>query len=88
MKEMLATCCVGYFDNVWINYEIQLSEKIVLDILAEGADDESCWALVFAIKNRTEKNRPSMREAEKFVTNVSKVKQYLAHQFDLFVPFI
>jgi Uma2 family endonuclease len=80
MEEMLATCCVGYFDNVWINYEIQLSEKIVLDILAEGADEKSRWALVFAIKNRTEKNLPSMREAEKFVANVSIVKQYLAQK--------
>jgi Uma2 family endonuclease len=80
LEDVLAACCVSYFDNVWINYEIQLLEKIVLDILAEGADEESCWALVFAIKNRTEKNLPSMREAEEFVANVSIVKQYLAQR--------
>lgn len=80
MEKMLATCCASCFDNVWINYEIQLPEKMVLDILAEGADEESCWALVFAIKNRTEKNLPSMREAEKFVANVLIVKEYLAQR--------
>jgi len=80
IEEMLAACCVSRFDKAWINYEIQLSEKIVLDILAEGADEESCWALVFAIKNRTEKKLPSMREAEEFVANVSIVKQYLAQR--------
>ena len=80
IENMLSICCAGYFEKVWINYEIQLSEKIVLDILAEGINKESSWVLVFAIKNRTEKHLPSMREAEEFVANIAVVKKYLAER--------
>ena len=49
-----------------------------VDVLAEGSDANSCWAFVFEMKNRDEKNLPSMKEAQWFVANVYRIKQWLA----------
>jgi hypothetical protein len=76
----LAACRVSRFDMIWMNHYIQLPNTTAeeVDVLAEGSDADSCWALVFEIKNRDEKNLPSMAEAHSFVVKVDKVKQRLS----------
>jgi hypothetical protein len=66
------------FDEIWTNYYLQLpqSPPLEMDVLAKGSDAESCWALIFEIKNRDEK--PSMAEAQLFVTKCERLKQELA----------
>ena len=48
-----------------------------MDVLAEGEDEESSWALVFEIKNRGEKNPPMMNDAELFAEKVKRIKEML-----------
>ena len=80
LQEILAFASQGLFSNTWLKHYIQLSGKtpIEIDVLADGSDDEHCWACVFEMKNRSEKNLPSMKEAQLFVSNVALVKQWLS----------
>ncbi|UCH96986.1 MAG: hypothetical protein JSV88_09085 [Candidatus Aminicenantes bacterium] len=81
MEEILTTVSTSKFDTVWMNYYIQVPGTTVaaeIDVLAEGEGaDNYCWALVFEMKNRDEKNLPTMTEAKSFVTKLNKVKQWL-----------
>ncbi|MCP4113171.1 MAG: hypothetical protein GY749_47850, partial [Desulfobacteraceae bacterium] len=79
MEEMIRLCSKSRFNTVWMNYYIQVPHTTALeaDVLAEGEDEETCWALVFEIKNRDEKNPPVMNEAELFATKVNLIKQTL-----------
>jgi len=90
MEQMLAIASQSPFDKTWINHYIPLqrTNQIEIDVLAEGADADSCWAFVFEMKNRDEKNRPSMKEAKRFVANVSRVEQWLTQQTGKPVKFI
>jgi len=90
IQEMLAVSSQSAFDKTWINHYIQLpgTTPIEVDVLAEGADASSCWAFVFEMKNRDEKNLPKMKEAQLFVANVSRVKQWLTQQTGKPVKFI
>jgi len=80
MEEMLKLCSVSRFEMIWMNYYLALPQTAVLeiDVLALGEDAESCWALVFELKNRDDKNPPNMTEAQLFVTKIKGVKQWLA----------
>ena len=79
-QEILALASQALFSNTWLKHYIQLSGKtpIEVDVLAEGSDGEHCWACVFEMKNRSEKNLPSMKEAQWFVNNVALVKEWLS----------
>ncbi len=78
MKPILTACSTSQFQTVWMNYSLSLPQTVVeLDVLARGSDTDSCWALVFEIKNRDEKHTPTLTEAQLFVTKIEKVKQLL-----------
>jgi hypothetical protein len=80
VEEILTACSLSQFDTVWMNHYIQLqgTMAVEVDVLAEGSDVDDCWALVFEIKNRDEKNRPSMKEVQLFVAKIDKLKQRLS----------
>jgi len=82
MEEILTFASQATFKKTWIKHYIQLAGKtaIEVDVLAEDSDAESCWACVFEMKNRNEKNLPTLKEAESFVANVSLVKQWLTQE--------
>ncbi|MCP4111657.1 MAG: hypothetical protein GY749_40070 [Desulfobacteraceae bacterium] len=79
MEEILAVVCESKFDTVWMNYYIQLLEITAPqpDVLPEGSDAETCWALVFEMKNRDEKNPPVMDEAKLFVASTDVLRQFM-----------
>ncbi|MCP4344406.1 MAG: hypothetical protein GY795_02645, partial [Desulfobacterales bacterium] len=79
MEEMIRLCSKSRFNTVWMNYYIQVPHTTALeaDVLAEGEDEENCWALVFFIFYRDEKNPPNMNEAELFATKAELTKQAL-----------
>jgi hypothetical protein len=72
-----------------MNYSLSLPQTTVveLDVLARGSDTDSCWALVFEIKNRDEKHTPTLKEAQWFVTKVERVRQLLA-EMDKKIQFV
>ncbi|MCP4698371.1 MAG: hypothetical protein GY862_16185, partial [Gammaproteobacteria bacterium] len=80
MENMLAEYSVSPIDTVWLAHYIQLPETmpVEVDVLAEGSEADISWAFVFEIKNRTEKNLPSMTEARGFIAKTDKVRQHLA----------
>ena len=90
MGETLTVASQSAFDKTWVNHYIPLqgTTSVEVDVLAEGADAESCYALVFEMKNRDEKNLPSMKEAQKFVANVSRLEQWLTQQTSKPIKFI
>ncbi len=90
LEEILALASQSLFSKTWIKHYIQLAGKtaIEVDVLAEDSDAESCWALMFEMKNRNEKNLPTLREAQLFVANVSLVKQWLTQENDKPVKWI
>jgi hypothetical protein len=65
-----------------MNYLLPLPQTtaVELEVFAEGSDADSCWAIVFEIKNRNEKNPPTLNEAQLFMTKVEMVKQWLAQK--------
>ena len=75
-QAMLKLCGEARFQNVVMNHYVSVPGQIVeeIDVVAEGFDAESAWALAFEIKNRDEK-KPSMTEAQLFVSKLSKLKQ-------------
>jgi hypothetical protein len=81
-EELLTACSSSRFDEVRSNYYLQLPQTTPLevDVLAQGSDASHCWALVFEIKNRNEKHKPSMAEAQEFVTKCERLKQELTRQ--------
>jgi len=90
MEEILALTSQSTFKKTWIKHYIQLAGKtaIEVDVLAEGNDADNCWACVFEMKNRNEKNLPTLKEAQLFVANVSLVKQWLTQENDKPVKWI
>ena len=90
MEKMLTVASQSTFDKTWVNHYIPLpgTTQIEVDVLAEGADADNCWAFVFEMKNRDEKNLPSMKEAQQFVANISRVKQWLTQQTTKPIKFI
>jgi len=70
------------FDTVWRSYYIRLPSTGVreLDIVAEGVDSESYWALIAEIKNRDEKYPPTINEAKAFVTKTDLFKQQIMQE--------
>jgi hypothetical protein len=81
-QQMLTAGSESQFEQVWMNYLLPLPQTtaVELDVFAEGYDTDSCWAVVFEIKNRNEKNLPTRNEAQLFVTKVKMVKQWLAQK--------
>jgi hypothetical protein len=81
MEEILTTVSTSKFDTVWMNYYIQVPGTTIaaeIDVLAEGGEaDNYCWALIFEMKNRDEKNLPTITEAKSFITKLAMVKQWL-----------
>jgi len=90
MEKMLTVASQSAFDKTWVNHYIPLlgTTQIEVDVLAEGADADSCWAFVFEMKNRDEKHLPSMKEAQQFVANIFRVKQWLTQQTTKPIKFI
>jgi hypothetical protein len=90
VEPILTVASQSTFDKTWVNHYIPLpgTTQIEVDVLAEGADADSCWAFVFEMKNRDEKNLPSMKEAQQFVANISRVKQWLTQQTTKPIKFI
>ncbi len=70
------------FDTVWRNYYIRLPDTGVreLDIVAEGADNDSYWALIAEIKNRDEQYPPTMNEVKVFITKTDLFKQQIMQE--------
>jgi hypothetical protein len=91
MEELLTAVSTSKFETVWMNYYIQVpavTSVAEIDVLAEGSmEDNSCWTLVFEMKNRDEKYPPTMAEAKSFVTKLNLVKQWL-EQKDKEIRFI
>ncbi|MDM8562358.1 hypothetical protein QUF54_03290 [Candidatus Marithioploca araucensis] len=89
MEQILTACSTSQFQTVWMNYSLSLPQTTVveLDVFARGSDTDSCWALVFEIKNRDEKHTPTLTEAQWFVTKVEKVRQLLA-EMDKKIQFV
>ncbi len=79
LEETLAAVCSAKFDIVWMNYYIQAPEITALevDVLAEGKDADGGFALVFEMKNRDEKNLPTLAEAKSFVIKIDIVRRWL-----------
>jgi hypothetical protein len=81
MEGILTTVSASKFDAVWMNYYIQVPATTVateIDVLAEGEEaDDYCWVLVFEMKNRDDKNLPTMTEAKSFVKKLNMVKQWI-----------
>ncbi|MCP4698682.1 MAG: hypothetical protein GY862_17795 [Gammaproteobacteria bacterium] len=80
LEKLTAACETSLFDAIWVNYYLQAqgTGAVETDVLAQGSDAEKAWALLFEIKNRDEKNPPSMNEARDFTAKIEKVKLYLA----------
>jgi hypothetical protein len=70
------------FEMNWMNYQLPLLQTtaVELDVLAEGSDADSCWALVFEIKNRNETNLPTLADAQLFVAKIKRVRLWLAQK--------
>jgi len=90
MEKMLTDCSESQFEMIWMNYYLSLPQTTVLeiDVLAKGEDANSCWALVFELKNRDAKNPPSMKEAQLFVTKIKVVKHWLAQSKGTSIKFV
>lgn len=63
----------------WMNHYIQLpgTAPAEIDVIVQGADADSCWALFFEIKNRDAANLPTMAEAQ-VLAKIAIVRQWLA----------
>ncbi len=90
IEKLLTIASQTAFDQIWINHYIQLqgTTSLEVDVLAEGANADSCYALVFEMKNRDEKNLPSIQEAQRFVANISMVKKWLRQQTGRTIKFV
>ncbi|MCP4146591.1 MAG: hypothetical protein GY757_02475, partial [bacterium] len=79
IRELAELCGKSRFRTVWMNYYIQLPDTPVseADVLAEGEDNDACWALVFETKNRHEKNPPTIDEARIFAEKAQRIKHIL-----------
>ncbi|MCP4687833.1 MAG: hypothetical protein GY859_07265 [Desulfobacterales bacterium] len=79
MKETLSAMGRAKFDMAWMNYYVQAPEAAAMeiDVLAEGNDADGAFALVFEIKNRAEKNLPTLAEAKAFVKRAAMVRRWL-----------
>ncbi len=79
-QALLAQCGEALFQDIVMNHYVSVPGQITeeIDVVAEGFDAESCWVLAFEVKNRAEKNLPSMTEAQLFVSKVDKLKQHKA----------
>lgn len=90
MEDMLIGVEKSRFDTIWMNYYLSLPQTTVLeiDVLAEGEDADNCWALVFELKSRDDKNPPNMKEAQLFVTKIKGVKQWLAQSKETPIKFV
>ena len=89
MKVLAALCEKSRFNTIWMNYYIQLPHAPIseVDVLAEGNDEEKVWTLVFEIKNRGEKNPPTIKDAELFAEKVKRIKEML-EQRDETISFV
>ncbi|MDM8525326.1 hypothetical protein QUF80_18300 [Desulfococcaceae bacterium HSG8] len=79
MKDLAERCGKSRFSTVWMNYYIQMPDTgpSEADVLAEGEDDETCWALIFETKNRDEKYLPTKNEALLFETKAKMARRVL-----------
>lgn len=82
MRELAELCGNSRFHTVWMNYYIQLPDAPVseVDVLAQGEDDHTCWALVFETKNRQAQNPPTIDDARIFVEKTKRIKELLARK--------
>jgi len=89
MEEVLRRGEESRFDMIWMNYYLAVPQTTMLeiDVLAQGEDADSCWAFVFELKNRDDKNPPNLTEARLFVTKIKMVKEWLA-QKGLVIKFV
>jgi hypothetical protein len=81
MQEVLNNIGSSKFDNIWMNYFINIpgaEGSQELDVVAEGADaGKNPFVLVFEMKNRDETHSPTMDEAKSFLLKVHMFKQDL-----------
>jgi hypothetical protein len=82
LDKLLDLVSESQFETIWSNYYLQQpqSTAVELDVLALGEDETTCWALVFEVKNRDEKHPPTIKEAQLFVANVERLRQWLAQK--------
>ncbi|MCP4109835.1 MAG: hypothetical protein GY749_30675 [Desulfobacteraceae bacterium] len=79
MEKALSAACAARFGTVWMNYYIQVpgTAAAEIDVLAETEDAGSCGSLVFEMKNRDEKNPPTVADAETFAAKISMLEQQI-----------
>ena len=82
LEKLAELCGRSRFDMVWMNHYLQMSGMIPAeaDVFATGEDSGTCRALVFEIKNRDEKYRPTANEAALFLTKAGMVRQILEQE--------
>ncbi len=80
LREMAELCSPSIWHQVWQNYYLQALQQpssLQADVLAEGEDEQACWALLFEMKNRDEKHPPTMDDVRLFVTKLRIVHTLL-----------
>ncbi len=81
LQKLVALAGAGTLTTVWQNYYLQDSQQpssLQVDVLAEGGDEDECWALVFETKNRDARHPPTLNEVAMFATKVQIVRDMLA----------
>lgn len=76
IEKLLSAVSENAFHRVWMNFYLQLPGTGLseIDVLAEGAEGEYYWALLFEIKNRDEKYPASLHDAKSFTAKVDMLK--------------
>ncbi len=80
LQNVVELCRGATFTTVWQNFYLQALEQpasLQVDVLADGEDEQGCWALVFEMKNRDAKHPPTLDEAQLFATKVAIVRRLL-----------
>ncbi len=80
LQEIVNICSTSTFTEVWQNYYLQVPQQpasLQVDVLAQGEDEDACWALMFEMKNRDAKHPPTRADAQLFVTKAAIIRQLL-----------
>ncbi len=80
LQNVVELCRGATFTTVWQNFYLQAPEQpasLQVDVLADGEDEQGCWALVFEMKNRDAKHPPTLDEAQLFATKAAIVRRLL-----------
>ena len=80
LQHVVELCGAATFTSIWQNFYLQAPEQsasLQVDVLADGEDEQGCWALVFEMKNRDAKHPPTVDEAQLFITKAAIVRRLL-----------